>query len=283
LFLITSITAFAQQESVIYFDFNKHELTDEAKQVINKIFFNKKVMSVAIYGHTDQFGSDEYNEALSLRRANTVKQYMISNGTDSNIISIVKGLGEKQLINTDTAAVLRKANRRVSIVAVYEGTPRTAKVDTALYPPTSTYQQPKRQQKEKLIDELKDTTIKAGQNIVLRNINFYGGRHVFLPQAFPPLQDLLEAMQKIPTLEIEIQGHICCQLGEEDGVDEETGEPVLSVNRAKAVYEFLLKKGINKNRMSYKGFGHKYPIIKVERNEEDATTNRRVEIKIIKK
>ncbi|MDB5192986.1 MAG: OmpA family protein [Segetibacter sp.] len=280
LFVCLSFNAFAQQETNIYFDFNKHELTPDAMLAINKIFFNKRVSTVSIYGHTDQLGTDEYNQQLSIKRATAVKDYMVLSGIDSARITIVKGLGETQPAINDLDSISRMANRRVTIVTVYEGAgaPTTSSASSPVTPPAS-----RPQRMEKLIDEIKDPATKTGENIILKNINFYGGRHVFLPQAYPPLQELLEVMQKIPTLEIEIQGHICCQVGDVDGVDEETGEPVLSVNRAKAVYDYLVQKGIKKNRMSYKGFGHKYPIIQVERNEADATVNRRVEIKIIKK
>ncbi|HEX8332278.1 MAG TPA: OmpA family protein, partial [Segetibacter sp.] len=141
----------------------------------------------------------------------------------------------------------------------------------------------KQQKHEKLIEDIKDKSTKEGEHIVLRHINFYGGRHAFLPQAYPALDDLLETMQKVPTLQIEIQGHICCQEGEGDQTDFDSGEPVLSVTRAKAVYDFLIENGIDKKRMTYKGLAHKFPIIKVETNEEEATINRRVEIKIVRK
>jgi outer membrane protein OmpA-like peptidoglycan-associated protein len=184
-------------------------------------------------------------------------------------------------------AVSRRANRRVIIVIDEDVASKNTAVPNNAIPNTSrvidTNSGARPLLKEKLLDEIKDSATKVGQNIILRNINFYGGRHAFLPQAYSPLQELLETMQKIPTLEIEIQGHICCIIGEGDGMDIDAGDPYLSVNRARAVYNFLALKGIDKSRMSYKGFGHKYPLIPNERTEEDAITNRRVEIKIIKK
>jgi outer membrane protein OmpA-like peptidoglycan-associated protein len=162
--------------------------------------------------------------------------------------------------------------------------PSTKPSNTAEKPANSSSSPVVKQQKhEKLIEDIKDNSTKEGEHIVLRHIHFYGGRHAFLPQAYPALDDLLETMQKVPTLKIEIQGHICCQDGEGDQIDFDSGEPVLSVTRAKAVYDFLLENGIDKSRMTYKGLAHKFPIVKVETNEEEATINRRVEIKIIKK
>ena len=100
----------------------------------------------------------------------------------------------------------------------------------------------------------------------------------------PALKELLTILQERPTLVIEIQGHICCGQNEPaDGMDIDTNERALSLNRAKAVYNFLVLNGIAEERLSYKGFGYTQPIINPEITETDKTTNRRVEIKIIKK
>jgi outer membrane protein OmpA-like peptidoglycan-associated protein len=54
------------------------------------------------------------------------------------------------------------------------------------------------------------------------------------------------------------------------------------VNRAKAVYDFLVKKGIDAKRLTYKGFGSSKKLVE-EVTEIDRITNRRVEIKIVNK
>ena len=56
-----------------------------------------------------------------------------------------------------------------------------------------------------------------------------------------------------------IQGHVCCTEGELDAIDRKTNKRNLSVARAKFVYDFLLKRGIKKSRMSYEGMAHKFP------------------------
>jgi outer membrane protein OmpA-like peptidoglycan-associated protein len=185
-------------------------------------------------------------------------------------------------------AVSRQSNRRVVIITSYEVSTADSVImeqPVAGNPvkPGSPANNSRKPVKENLITEITDTSTRAGDNIILKNINFYGGRHDFLPQAYTPLDELLQVMQQIPTLQIEIQGHICCTDGEQDGLDLDTGEPFLSFNRARAVYDYLVEKGIDKKRMTYRGFGHKFPIIEFERSEDERTTNRRVEIKIIKK
>ena len=288
--LLTANICYAQDSSIVYFDFDKYELSTTAKQTLNKILAKPNLYSTIIYGHTDQFGSNTYNEQLSFRRANAVKEYLLEKGIKAEKMKVVKGFGEEMPVIAQLDAASRQANRRVVIITDYEvsatdsvimeETPKnnpSPKKETSVNSPTT------KPVKERLIDEVTDTTTKAGDNIILKNINFYGGRHVFLPESYSSLTELLYVMQTIPTLEIEIQGHICCQEGTGDGLDIDTGEPFLSYNRAKAVWQYLVTKGIDPKRMTYKGFGHRYPIILFEETEEERTTNRRVEIKILKK
>lgn len=451
-------------------------LTNEARNTLNRFIASGKVSSVGFFGHTDQMGSAEYNDWLSVQRALAVKDYLLSKGLKEDNVSVVRGFGAQRLITTYPDSAAQQLNRRVAVTSGYKPTSsdvaavekqkpiyyavspslpkldgsrnvsptdkktntasenvvaktspsnktseeaksnsvenvstknkvddksisaikndatagakktstsnqKEAEIKTNVVDPSSTTTksetakaettsasneknavrnaaiptqntstktnevpskisaseiQPKNdaiaesgnvktsevtqgsfadklskavskptaskvstatsatvgkpnapvvkeQKHEKLIEDIKDKSTKEGEHIVLRHINFYGGRHAFLPQSYPALDDLLETMQKVPTLQIEIQGHICCQEGEGDQIDFDSGEPVLSVTRAKAVYDFLLENGIDKKRMSYKGLAHKFPIIAKEANEEEATVNRRVEIKIIKK
>jgi outer membrane protein OmpA-like peptidoglycan-associated protein len=63
----------------------------------------------------------------------------------------------------------------------------------------------------------------------------------------------------------------------------DTNEKVLSLNRAKAIFEYLVSNGISAGRMTYKGFGSQNRLINPERSESDASINRRVEFKITKR
>ena len=81
------------------FDFDKAVLREEGKQALNefvgKMKENPNVEVVLVTGHTDQIGSDKYNQKLSERRANAVKAYMVSQGVEANRIQ-TKGMGEKE-------------------------------------------------------------------------------------------------------------------------------------------------------------------------------------------
>ena len=97
-----------------------------------------------------------------------------------------------------------------------------------------------------------------------------------VPQSQPVLYELLCAMQENPSLKIEIQGHICCQT---EGDNDLT---YLSTQRAKIIYNYLVRKKIDRKRLSYKGYGNTQPIYPIpEKNEEERDANRRVEILIV--
>ena len=72
-----------------------------------------------------------------------------------------------------------------------------------------------------------------------------------------------------------IQGHVCCTEGTLDAVDKKTNKRNLSVARAKFVYDYFIKNGVDKSRMSYEGLAHKFPL------GGSADKDRRVEILIV--
>jgi outer membrane protein OmpA-like peptidoglycan-associated protein len=265
----------------VLFPFNQYQLTKEAKDLLDgvkPVDSNITLTNIKIYGHTDQVGSSAYNKKLSLQRAEQTKAYLISTGIDASIITIVEGYGKEQLLNNSMNDAARQQNRRVIVEIAYE---------SKMIEQTVVITRPKQNKdtttkKPTLIDKIKDTATKVGDNITLQNILFEGGRHEFLPQSYDALNELLAVMTEVPSLVIEIQGHICCEIGDVDGIDAAYGTRDLSVQRARAVYQFLFRNGVDVSRMTYKGFGHRYPL-NDERTEAEKTKNRRVEIKIISK
>jgi OOP family OmpA-OmpF porin len=80
------------------FAFSKSELTPAAKarldrDVIEKLATCARVEAVAIEGHTDRLGSHKYNQKLSERRAESVKAYLVTKGTDPDRIETL-GMGK---------------------------------------------------------------------------------------------------------------------------------------------------------------------------------------------
>ena len=72
---------------------------------------------VDVNGHTDSDGSDEYNDDLSSRRANSVAHYLVSQQLDSQRFS-VQGFGESQPVASNASVSGKAQNRRVEIQIV---------------------------------------------------------------------------------------------------------------------------------------------------------------------
>jgi OOP family OmpA-OmpF porin len=72
---------------------------------------------VIAIGHTDSIGTDAYNQGLSVRRADSVKAYMVSKGIEPNRV-YTEGKGEKQPIASNTTRDGRQKNRRVDIEVI---------------------------------------------------------------------------------------------------------------------------------------------------------------------
>lgn len=102
-------------ENTVNFDFNSAALTTASKNNLDKL---SEVMTqypdtnINVYGHTDSKGSDEYNLALSERRANSVISYLVSKGVARTRLNAM-GVGEKDPIADNTTDAGRAKNRRV--------------------------------------------------------------------------------------------------------------------------------------------------------------------------
>ncbi len=99
------------------FDFDKSVLKPAGKQSIDDAIAKMKNIDVEIViatGHTDSIGTDGYNQKLSERRANSVKEYMVSKGVPAAKITTL-GKGETQPVATNKTKEGRAKNRRVDI------------------------------------------------------------------------------------------------------------------------------------------------------------------------
>jgi outer membrane protein OmpA-like peptidoglycan-associated protein len=115
-------------ESGLLFDFDSDQLREASKENLNNLakslsqFGDSKLLLV---GHTDDKGTDTYNEDLSRRRANAVASYLISAGVPSARIA-TSGRGESEPIAPNDTDANRQKNRRVE-VAITAGDEMKAK------------------------------------------------------------------------------------------------------------------------------------------------------------
>ncbi|NVK63713.1 MAG: OmpA family protein [Flavobacteriales bacterium] len=102
---------------------------------------------------------------------------------------------------------------------------------------------------------------------VVLNILFEGGTSVIIEETLPDLHKLYATLKRNPKLTAHIRGHVCCENNKR-----------LSRIRAKEIYKFLIEKGISKDRLSYKGYGNRIPLVYPERTAKDRSLNRRVDV-----
>jgi len=114
--------------------------------------------------------------------------------------------------------------------------------------------------------------LKPGGNVILKNIFFDTNKFELLPSSLTELHSLLQLLQANKTIAIEIQGHT-------DNIGNATDNQKLSVQRAKAVYDYLTAKNIDPERLSFKGFGATVPIAKND-SQEGRQKNRRTTFQI---
>ena len=198
---------------------------------------------------------------LSQNRADTIKNILLKNLLNPDLITNVDGKGELLLefVKTEDISIARGLNRKVEI--------RVELVEEIT--------------KEVLKDELGrelpltlDSNLIVGDKIVLKNILFKTGYSYVLEESVPVLENIVKKLLERDDLSFVIEGHVCCTSYGRDAVDRGTGKRNLSLSRARYVYSYFLKKGVDKKRMKYTGLKHLYPL------GGETKFDRRVEIEI---
>jgi outer membrane protein OmpA-like peptidoglycan-associated protein len=104
-------------ESGILFDVNKAELRPVAKQNLDKmaeILNEYKDTNILVVGHTDSDGTEEYNQTLSMRRAQAVSNYLAEHMVSTSRMT-VEGRGETAPVADNSTPEGKQANRRVEV------------------------------------------------------------------------------------------------------------------------------------------------------------------------
>lgn len=288
-YLVCIVPISAQEHYyTLLFDSDRFELKDTAMLEVVQILYRNKIDRILIEAHCDSVGSKKYNELLSRQRATEVKRLLTDNGFPVLNIKTCVGYGKDRPLNKNESEAERQANRR-AVITFYLKEPYVPK------PANYSNEKPKeivydslvisnfiKQEQQLDAGSLNVKELKVGQNVVLDNMYFWGGRHVLKNESIPTLEQLYRIMKENPTLEIEIEGHVCCTSFQADGFDWDTERNDLSVARAITIYTYLINHGIEKKRLSFKGYGGTKKVVLDESTEELRSLNRRVELKILK-
>jgi outer membrane protein OmpA-like peptidoglycan-associated protein len=255
---------------IIHFDYKRSEIRPEDSIAIDsrlEHYGKKQLLRIDLSGFCDSIGSDNYNLRLSRERIQAVVQSFRSKNMQETSIEL-KAYGRTRPLNDNRTAEARALNRRV--VIVFRSKPADTPVQRTAAPPSPT-----------LVEAFRDSASNSGRNIVLKHLNFYPGRHELLPVSLPILDTLVSILKDHPTMRIEIQGHVCCVVGDRDGIDADAGTYDLSVQRARYVFRYLVLHGIEEGRLTYKGYGAGHKLYPEEKNEIEKDGNRRVEIHVV--
>jgi len=265
--LVNTLQAQTSNTHVVYFETGKFNVTEiEVNRLVLFIQSLKdiEVERISIYGFCDDRGTDSYNLKLSQNRADAIKKIFSGLDMDENLITNVDGKGEVLLrvISSDNLNIIRGLNRKVEVRVDFKKPIIPVDIET--------------DEVEKPVEDnqLIKENIAVGDKIILDNILFKTGYSYIEEESVPVLEMLAIALRGRPELNFTIEGHICCTRNSRDSIDKRTGKRNLSLARARFIYDYLVDKGINRNRMRYVGLKNKYPLGK------DPKFDRRVEIKI---
>ncbi|MFH1003957.1 MAG: OmpA family protein [Bacteroidota bacterium] len=219
------------------------------------------ISHISILGYCDDLGSKEYNYSLSFKRANCVKDVLTGLDIKSKLITKVQGKGKLPILEFGNQDIdqQRAFNRRVEIVVEFKIDQKNRNViqnDSVDYESIMPY------------------NLQIGDKIILENILFVSGKHELLPSAHATLDALVKTLHINNKYHIMILGYVCCVAKGQDAFDHDTGQNNLSEARAKTIYDYLIKNGVEASRLDFKGLKSDFPTGKSDKYD------RRVEIEV---
>lgn len=252
----------------LYYDTDVYTLTTNQKNLLSAALDslnNGSNYYFNITGYTDDIASKEYNMKLSQKRANNIKDFIEKKYPQ--LIKSIDTSAHGELISKDNPDTSSKKgvfeNRRVDVIIMFAG-----KTD---YIPLD----------ETKFMGLEYANLKTGDSVELRNLHFVLNTTNLEEKSQKMLDTLVQELRNHKTVKITIEGHVCCgDVYTYYAQSFKQKQKQLSEDRAKAIYDYLIKRGISQARLSYFGYGFKRPKVYPEKTEADKAANRRVIIKI---
>lgn len=283
LFLISPLfNLFSQEAStikdtlILFYDTGDYLISAKQQNQIKDYFNGKNQSKIKVVGYADYVGSTSSNDELALKRAKHLQEFLLDRELADTTTVISKGEMPKPANFSETEG---NPNDRKTVCFI------TYSLNTKELEGVITKDDLLKKQLSYL-DTL--PTLKVGERIILKNILFYLGKAVIIPNSFSELQALKETLVINPNLSIELRGHVCCGVITEEFEGVPTPKQSdynmqLSLNRTLAVKNYLIDNGIDTQRVSVKGMGFLEPLYYPEENEMHRQLNRRIELVIVKK
>jgi len=278
LLLLIAPLARAQQRQkatlTLHFAFNRYDIgpTDTAEwhALLSPAFPADKIDTIIITGYTDTIGTLAYNHTLSAHRAAAAAIYFkhrLLPDTMAIPIQFIAGGKAPTLEQTDSA------NRRAEIVIHYHVDPALAAAPVNPAPATPAAA-PSTPAASTPAASRPDTPTVV---ITLHHINFIADTPIPTPSTQTVLPGYVKQLQQYKDRRLEIDGYVNSFTplhGEDDPLF------ILSVNRAKFIYDYMLAAGFDSTKLSYKGMGNASPVNPNPSTKKEMDANMRVEIKV---
>jgi len=267
LLLMASFTQAQQQRQdtlVLHFAFDRYEVWPEevvkaARFFRDSSFGAKRIDSVSVIGYTDKTGTMAHNRQLAAKRAAAVAAALALPG-DSLPLHIIGGGIAPTPDQSDSA------NRRTEIVISYH--PETSQLMATPVPRTDSTQS--------TVAFNGDST-QPSAVISLRHINFVMDTPIPTDATRMILPGYVTQLQQYKDRHLEIDGYVNSVVPLNGPTDPLF---ILSVKRAKYIYDYLVDAGFDPGKLTYKGMGNTSPVNPDPANREEMNANMRVEIKV---
>lgn len=243
--IFSSFIGFSQKnDSIYYFYFYTNEFTQSNDSILKFQKFISKFQkcltcTINLEAHADKIGTASSNKTLAMNRLNFVKNLL------------PKILKTNEIVYGEQKAQNSKNNANYRIVKL------TIKSELKANKNNLTLQA----KNEKRIEEFK-----IKNKAISLKILFSPGKTDLLSESYDDLDLLFDYLEKNKNVKAKLIGHVCC-----------SPEMQLSLNRALTVYNYIVNKGIAKERLSYFGESNTKPLVE-EINEYNEKLNRRVEV-----
>ncbi|MES2799225.1 MAG: OmpA family protein [Bacteroidota bacterium] len=254
-----------------YFLFDQNEPTEYSQNQL-KLFAesvqNGAVKVLEINAFTDSSGTNQHNDTLSNQRLNFISmQIPNSSILKKHAYALERPYQIENVLNW----------RRVDVI--YEMEPLQDKVEVAANGEGASLTEGQLSDGNEHLQNDPAVTKTVTSNAfeesltelraLVLDISFKEGTAQLLDVSKHEIAKLVAFLDEYPNVNAQIRGHVCC------------GNNLrISKNRAKSVYKELIKEGIGKNRLSFKGMSNTEPLVFPERTSADRQKNRRVDVKL---
>lgn len=269
LFVFLSSPTYAQKEKTfsIYFANDSAVINIKERSKLDSISkeYSKDSVQVLLNGYANNFGSTSHNLKLA----------------QSRLDAVVKELSHFTIDSTRAIGELPTPSWRARRVDVVLKREEEIVLDSTLVKVNESEEEgnKRRMVSSRTLDIVSYSELEINETTVLFGIFFKGGTDKMLgSSSIITLNNVVRFLEMYPDRRILITGHICCSEGrnpEVDGYNNRNGSSTLSLDRAKAVYNYLIKKGITSKRLRYQGKAYLEPL------DWEEIKNRRVEMTIL--